>query len=146
MFPTREINTLVFIKENSQAGNIKNIDVTEIEAKFAENLNLLFLWHVLSASVSLLPKYTVIWEMEQNKILEPYTRTKERSLFSSMSAGYWMVANRKYGCVIATEKKKKKKYDQQKQISMKDNTYLKRNQASFHTLKLRSDIKAGVQI
>lgn len=84
MFPAREINTLVFIKENSQAGNIKNIDVTEIEAKFAENLNLLFLWHVLSALLSLLPKYTVIWEMEQNKILEPYTRTKERSLFSSI--------------------------------------------------------------
>lgn len=72
MFPTREINTLFFIKENSQAGNTKNVDATETEAKkFAENLNLWFLCHVLSKLRSLLPKYTVLWEMEQNKILEP---------------------------------------------------------------------------
>lgn len=68
MFPIREIKRLDFIKENSKAENINNIDMTETEDKeLAENLNLCFLWHVLSVLITLLPKYSSLrYEAKQN--------------------------------------------------------------------------------
>lgn len=83
MFPIREIKRLDFIKENSKAENINNIDMTETEDKeLAENLNLCFLWHVLS--VLLCCQNTVLWDMRQSKILESWTKTKKRSSFLSI--------------------------------------------------------------
>lgn len=68
MFPIREIKRLDFIKENSKAENINNIDMTETEDKeLAENLNLCFLWHVFSVLITLLPKYSSLrYEAKQN--------------------------------------------------------------------------------